>query len=189
MINLYQLLNIPPTATDEQILEALHHQPLEPKLTKAVHAWLLDPVVRERYNARLYTQEPDFFEQITPLWLYRPDHACLLGVLFLPIACYLHAFNWQALDNKEKAKQNHYVAIGFLFFILITLLIKIYLGIQIPTAFGLIWVFVWYYLLGKEQVIFIKDELDRQYQPKNIYLMIAITIVAFILWQIGNYIA
>ena len=189
MINLYQVLSIPPTATPEQILEALHQQPLEPKLNKAVHAWLLDPVVRERYNARLYAQEPAFFDTSAPLRLYPPDYACVLGMLFLPVACYVHAVNWQTLNNAEKAKQNQYVAIGFLFFILITLLIKIYMGIQIPTAFGLIWVFVWYYLLGKEQVIFIKDELDRQYQPKNIHLMIVITIVAFILWQIGNYIA
>lgn len=189
MINLYQILNLPPTATNEQILNALHHRTLEPKLNKAVHAWLLDPSVRERYDARLYSQEPEFFSATSLPYLYRPDVACVLGVVFLPMACYLHASNWQALKNPKKAKQNQYVGVGFLFFILALLLIKNHAGMQISTALGLIWVFVWYYLLGKEQVIHIKDELDGQYEPRDLRLMAVLAVLGLGLWQIGNYVA
>lgn len=209
MINLYQVLNLPPNATPEQILAALHHQSLEPKLNKAVHAWLLDPAVRVRYDTRLYAQEPTFFDAVIPssfdtatkttnttddtpplaahLTLYRPDHACVLGVLFLPCACYMHAVNWQALGNTEKAKQNQYVGGGFLLFILGMVLIKTYAGVHIPTTLGLIWVFVWYYLLGKEQVMFIKEEFDGQYQPKSTHVMGILTVVALMMWQVGNH--
>ncbi|MDO4897374.1 MAG: hypothetical protein Q3971_08435, partial [Moraxella sp.] len=150
MINLYDVLGLSPQAAPEQILDALQQHTLDPKLQKAVHAWLLDPEMRSRYDVRLKAQAPELFEALHEL--YHPNYASLLGLVFLPSACYLHAFNWQKLGNPKKAKQNHIIAVVFLVFMTLVTLIAVRLGIQIPIAIGLIWVFVWYYGLGKEQI-------------------------------------
>lgn len=179
MINLYALLNLTHEASSEQILGALHERTHEPKLQNAVQTWLLDPTARLEYDARLQADDPLFFStgKATPK-LYHPDYAGLLGVVFLPSACYLHALNWRKLGNFKKADHNLYMAVGFLVFMTFVILVAVRLGIQIPIAIGLIWVFVWYYGLGKEQVTFVQHDLDNQYTQKNWYEPILLTVIA-----------
>lgn len=63
MINLYQILNIPPHASISQIQAALQRTQagLDPKTIKAINEWLLVPDVRVRYDAKLRQEQPDFF--------------------------------------------------------------------------------------------------------------------------------
>lgn len=65
MVNLYQLLNLPPHADTAMIQAVLQHAQatgsLEPKVIKAVQEWLLKPDVRARYDAKLRQEQPEFF--------------------------------------------------------------------------------------------------------------------------------
>ena len=65
MVNLYQLLNLPPYADTAMIQAVLQHAQatgsLEPKVVKAVQEWLLKPDVRARYDAKLRQEQPEFF--------------------------------------------------------------------------------------------------------------------------------
>lgn len=70
MINLYQILNISPYATDAQIRVALQHYQnqtnADPKVVQATAQWLLTPDVRQRYDARLQAEQPAFFQAAKP---------------------------------------------------------------------------------------------------------------------------
>ena len=65
MVNLYQLLNLPPHADTAMIQAVLQHAQatgsLEPKVIRAVQEWLLKPDVRARYDAKLRQEQPEFF--------------------------------------------------------------------------------------------------------------------------------
>ena len=65
MVNLYQLLNLPPHADTAMIQAVLQHaqatSSLEPKVIRAVQEWLLKPDVRARYDAKLRQEQPEFF--------------------------------------------------------------------------------------------------------------------------------
>ena len=70
MVNLYQLLNIPPNADAAMIQAVLQHAQasgsLEPKVIKAAQEWLLKPDVRARYDAKLRQEYPEFFASVMP---------------------------------------------------------------------------------------------------------------------------
>ena len=65
MVNLYQLLNLPPHADTAMIQAVFQHAQatgsLEPKVIRAVQEWLLKPDVRARYDAKLRQEQPEFF--------------------------------------------------------------------------------------------------------------------------------
>lgn len=65
MINLYQILNIPPHTSKTQIQAALARYQQQPnadaKMVQAAHAWLLNDEVRPRYDDKLRAEFPDFF--------------------------------------------------------------------------------------------------------------------------------
>lgn len=65
MINLYQMLNLPPDATEAEIrdLVAQHGNEWNPKTLKAVEEWLLVAEVRVRYDAKLRQMQPEFFAE------------------------------------------------------------------------------------------------------------------------------
>ena len=70
MVNLYQLLNLPPHADAATIQTALQQAQttnrLEPKVIKAVQEWLLKPDIRARYDAKLRQEQPEFFIVVSP---------------------------------------------------------------------------------------------------------------------------
>lgn len=63
VVNVYQQLGIPFTATPEQIQRALRraaqNQTLEPNKLRRCRDWLLNPEVRAKYDARLLSENPD----------------------------------------------------------------------------------------------------------------------------------
>lgn len=65
MVNLYQILNISPHASNAQIQAALMRYQQQPnadaKIVQAAHVWLLNDEVRPRYDAKLRAEFPDFF--------------------------------------------------------------------------------------------------------------------------------
>lgn len=66
MINLYQILHLPPRASEADIRVALNNGErsghLDAKTAQAVREWLLKPEVRLRYDARLQMEQPEFFQ-------------------------------------------------------------------------------------------------------------------------------
>ncbi|ULJ69820.1 hypothetical protein MIS45_02985 [Wielerella bovis] len=202
MINLYQILNIPPHASVSQIQAALQRTQagLDPKTIKAVNEWLLVHDVRVRYDAKLRQEQPDFFMitestspqekpkivlsnsetendddymDLPPLW--NPKAAMWWSVFFnVVLGAVLHAKNWESLGEKELAKQNWiWAGIGAVFlFIVMVTGMKIGLGVQI----GL--VVAWYYALGKKQVLFFEEEFNNDYERKGWLKPILLTIIA-----------
>ena len=63
MINLYQRLNLPPTASRAEIEAALaqYRSELSTAEIRGVQEWLLVNEVRHRYDAKLRQEQPSFF--------------------------------------------------------------------------------------------------------------------------------
>lgn len=68
MINLYERLNILPTATEKEIQAAMkkaaQEQRMELEELKKCQQWLLNPEVRVKYNARLFAEHPEILAQL-----------------------------------------------------------------------------------------------------------------------------
>lgn len=64
MVNLYQVLGLPYSATNDQIRAVLEQKQatLDAKTVKAVTEWLLVDDVRTRYDAKLRQEQPEFFQ-------------------------------------------------------------------------------------------------------------------------------
>lgn len=204
MINLYQMLNIPPHSSTRDIQAALQNAQarLDPKIIKAVNEWLLSPDVRPRYDARLRQEQPDFFMptntaaapqpkpkivlsdnttqndddymDLPPLW--NPKAAMWWSLLLNAVfGMVLHAKNWEALDEKELAKQNWIWVAGaalITFIVVLTPSItnSMALGIQIGLIIG------WYQILGKKQVQFFEETFGDDYERNGWILPIILAI-------------
>ena len=66
MVNLYQILGLPYSATSDEIQAALERKQaaLNAKTVKAVTEWLLVDSVRTRYDAKLRQEQPEFFQSV-----------------------------------------------------------------------------------------------------------------------------
>lgn len=70
MINLYELLSLRPDASEAEIRAAVQALSgagaIDPKVTKAVHEWLLVESVRRRYDEKLRMEQPEWFAGLPP---------------------------------------------------------------------------------------------------------------------------
>ena len=181
MINLYQILNIPHYASAQDIQAALQRaqEGLDPKAIKAINEWLLVPDVRARYDAKLRQEQPDFFmthaettsNQVPTWW----------SVFFnVVLGAVLHAKNWEALGEKDLAKQN-WIWAGVGTGVVFALMLggeKIELVLQIGLQIGL--VVGWYHSTGNKQVEFFKKEFGEDYERKGWLVPIILTVLAII---------
>lgn len=186
-----------------------HAQTLDPKVIKAVNEWLLNPAVRPNYDAKLHAQEPLFFTPPQPIhhnqpspepsfnpyqspsydssadeyytpYLWNPNKATFIALIFVPVAIYMHALNWQELGEDELAQQSKTLAFIVLAIMFGLVIFEMTTGISLPNATGLIILFAWYFGLGKKQVAYVKDELGDEYERKTWLKPILISIGAFI---------
>lgn len=130
MINLYQILNVPPYANKGQIQTMLQHYQNsanpDPKVIKAVQDWLLVDDVRARYDERLRQAQPDFFQAAAPAhrtptpflmmmnqktWHWQKVPCCgiksskHLGVFLSPVlGSWLYALNYRELGDEAEAQ-------------------------------------------------------------------------------------
>ncbi|XXQ69192.1 hypothetical protein ACKLNO_04840 [Neisseriaceae bacterium B1] len=200
MVNLYQILHLSPQASETEIRFALQQMrsQLDSKTISAIEKWLLVPNVRTRYDEKLRETYPDFFrqperkvkqiqpeiveeveEELPPLW--NPSAACNWAIMFLPIAPVLHAQNWKALEEERLALYNWIWSV--VFFILMFIAITFdWLSKKIPFPFlyGLLPLILWYFLLGRKQIRFFKEELDNDYEKRGWSLPILLSIGIFI---------
>ncbi|MDK4680735.1 hypothetical protein QDY72_00175 [Kingella negevensis] len=66
MINLYQILQLSHNASPATI-QAVLNNAQNANAIKAVQEWLLVPDVRQRYNVKLKSEYPEFFQAATPI--------------------------------------------------------------------------------------------------------------------------
>ena len=95
--------------------------------------------------------------------LWNPNAAANWSLLFTPIlGAWLHAKNWEALEEPEAAKKSMlWVYAGFVF-----LLIILFLPDDVGGLPGLIFILAWYFTSAKKQVKYIKEK-SIEYQKKS----------------------
>ena len=187
MINLYQRLNLPLTASRAEIEAALaqYHSELSDAEIRGVQEWLLVNEVRYRYDAKLRQEQPSFFipsmqKQPAPAAtsdrgrrgyytpkLYNPTVAAVLGILLSPIiGAWLHAINWRELGNEDAARQNMYVVYGTIAFGILSTLLYFFAAIEIPIM-GWSIALGWFFSIGKNQIDFLRREAGNDYMRKK----------------------
>lgn len=186
MINLYQRLNLPPTASRAEIEAALaqYRSELSDAEIRGVQEWLLVNEVRYRYDAKLRQEQPSFFipsqKQPAPAAtsdrgrrgyytpkLYNPTVAAVLGILLSPIiGAWLHAINWRELGNEDAARQNMYVVYGTIAFGILSTLLYFFAAIEIPIM-GWSIALGWFFSMGKNQIDFLRREAGNDYMRKK----------------------
>lgn len=196
MINLYQILKISPHATDAQIRVALQrHQNqnhADPRVIQAVEQWLLVPQVRQKYDLKLRTQFPQFFQAAQPRpdnsfvviendddtdnmteyeyvpQLWQPTIAVVLGLIVSPmVGAWLHAQNWRELDNEKWFKWN----MNFLWTFVVATLVFAILKIVTNTEWvfigdAILWL-IWFVVVGKRQLDFVRNTLNNDYDQQS----------------------
>ena len=187
MINLYQRLNLPPTASRAEIEAALaqYRSELSNAEIRGVQEWLLVNEVRHRYDAKLRQEQPSFFipsqKQPAPAApshsryggyytpkLYNPTAAAVLGILLSPIiGAWLHAINWRELGNEDAARQNMYVVYGTFAFGILSMLLYFFAAIEIPIYTGSLIALGWFFSIGKNQIDFLRREAGNEYMRKK----------------------
>ena len=187
MINLYQRLNLPPTASRAEIEAALaqYRSELSDAEIRGVQEWLLVNEVRYRYDAKLRQEQPSFFipsqKQPAPAAtsdrgrrgyytpkLYNPTVAAVLGILLSPIiGAWLHAINWRELGNEDAARQNMYVVYGTFAFGILSMLLYFFAAIEIPIYTGSLIALGWFFSIGKNQIDFLRREAGNDYMRKK----------------------
>ncbi|MDK4683623.1 hypothetical protein [Kingella negevensis] len=207
MINLYQILKLSPNASPATIQAALENaqsaNAIDAKTAKAVQEWLLVPDVRQRYNAKLQSEFPEFFQaaepvakpkiaplseetadddeymDLPPLW---NPKAAMWWSIFSNVAfgAIIHAKNWQALGEDDLAKQNWIWAGASIavLFVIALIGLNVGLGIQI----GL--VIAWYQTLGKKQTEFFSNEFDNDYDKRSWWLAVFLLILGIIVFAV-----
>jgi hypothetical protein len=95
--------------------------------------------------------------------LWSPNAAANWSLLFTPIlGAWLHAKNWEALNEPEAAKKSMlWVYAGFVF-----LLVILFLPDDAGSLPGLIFILAWYFTSAKKQVKYIKEK-SIEYQKKS----------------------
>lgn len=200
MINLYQKLDILPTASEAEIQAALisKQAQLEPKIIQAIQAWLLVADVRVRYDAKLQEVYPEFFqidwlveneEEQSILQLWQPEIIMLLALIFSPIfGAWLVAMNWREIGEDADAQFNLYVVWGLIALALLMVLVSSVTGMVLSPLLSvilavLVWA-CWFGLLGREQLNFVRHELDNAYEYKSWLKPIIVLLIGILVYFI-----
>jgi len=95
--------------------------------------------------------------------LWNPNAAANWSLLFTPIlGAWLHAKNWEALSQWDKARKSMmWVYVGFAFFVGV-----IFLPDSVGTLPGFIFIIAWYFTIGKKQATYLRvNSIKYQKRP------------------------
>lgn len=113
--------------------------------------------------------------ETTTISLWNPNAAANWSLLFSPVfGAWLHAKNWYALGDVKKAKQSMYWVYGGI----AVFLLAIMLSDKIGRAMGIGYLFGWYFSSAKQQVKYVKENLNNVYQKKGWAKPIGIAVVS-----------
>lgn len=200
MVNLYELLSLPPDASAMQIRAALNALEqtgrIDGKEARAVREWLLVPEVRTRYDARLRSEQPDFFAPPQPVSsealpadgqkryrirpkgaaprqtsaagpaLWNPKAVAIWALLLSPLFAWLHAENWEALGEPEKARRNRWFVFAVVGVALGGTLLSLLGGIRIPLYASLLLWLGWFVTMGREQIEWVRNRFGDDYERR-----------------------
>lgn len=111
--------------------------------------------------------------------LWNPNATAMWSIIFTPIfSAYLQMKNWQELGCPEEAKQSKiWIGITIPITIFLILLLE---NSSIPNAPGWIVLLVWYFVNGKKQITFVKENTNNNYKKKGWFIPIIIAIPTMI---------
>jgi hypothetical protein len=113
---------------------------------------------RQEYNSHASTSPPTS----DPPGLWNPNAAVLLSVLFSPaFGAFLHARNADALGRVNEAEANRMFFYLWIVYFGVTLT-----PIPIPHGIAIGLLLVWYLILGRNQVAYVKEKWGDGYKRK-----------------------
>ncbi|QMT30996.1 hypothetical protein [Alysiella filiformis] len=207
MINLYQILNVPPYANKGQIQTMLQHYQNsanpDPKVIKAVQDWLLVDDVRARYDERLRQAQPDFFQAAAPAhrtptpishddepedvalaespMLWNPKAASIWAFFLSPVlGSWLYALNYRELGDEAEAQKHMKVVWGLLVLYVVFMLITILTGFNFPLIISLLIWFAWYFGIAQQHINEIQNEFGDDYERRPWLKPIGLTVLAYV---------
>lgn len=111
--------------------------------------------------------------------LYNPKAVAVWSFILTPLlGAWLHAKNWKALGEDDLARQNLIALWLMIAWFIITTLMDMMAGIEIPmTMYGLVPSVAWYFALGKQQITAFKEYLDDDYPRKSLWVAIPLGVI------------
>lgn len=105
--------------------------------------------------------------------IWNPNAASSWSLAFTPaFGSYLHALNWRALGEEQRAN----AAMRWFYFSLFMVVISTLIAIGTDDAeraqstsriLALLYVFIWYFSAGKSQARYVKEKFDDRYQRRS----------------------
>ena len=104
--------------------------------------------------------------------LWNPTAAANWCIIFTPIfSAFLHARNWEALGDPERAKSNWHwmwISIAFILFTMVSVFLPESRALDYVIRVGGVGIIAgWYFAIGKPQIKYVKQQLGGQYTKKG----------------------
>lgn len=210
MINLYQILNISPYATEAQIRTAIQNYKNQsnanPKVIQAATQWLLITDVRQRYDARLQTEFPQIFQTAQPHFdnrsphpnnnlnniskdkyaddiprLWNPKAAAIWSFFLSPVlGVWLHAQNWRELGDENLYKRSINLMWILVAIVFVLIISQITAGVNVGLAANVAMWSAWFFGMGKKQIDAVSSELGGNYDRKPWFKVLMITALLYV---------
>lgn len=125
--------------------------------------------------------EPDMDESAEPLQLWNPNAAANWSLLFSPaFGAWVHAKNWQALNRSDKAR----TSMVWAYLGLALLGVAIFVPDRTARSISIGFLVGWYFSSAREQVKYVKGELNGIYQKRGWGKPLGLALLALIAYAI-----
>lgn len=172
------------------------------KIINRAYEILSDPTLRQEHDEWIENQErlgagatfepkpaEDFetgpvneAKQEDPIRLWNPSAAANWSLLFSPIfGAWLHAKNWSALGEPDKARHS----MRWVYACAVIVLVAIFLPEKVSRALGLPLLLAWYFSSGKSQIKEVKNRFGKVYLRKGWAKPLGIGFVSFFAFIFG----
>lgn len=220
MINLYQILNLPIDATTVEINTALRQyqqNPLHnPKIITATQQWLLVASTRQRYNHRLRTAYPDFFDDseydieeihdedeyetesqceydffdtYTPK-LWSPTGIVVAAALISPVfGAILTTLNWRELGRYDLAQRDWSLAKKMILPHFVAVVLTVVSGVKSLMLLCPILMTAawWFQWQGNQQWQFVHDQMNAQFVTKSWKLPLGLAAAGYFAYLVAAF--
>lgn len=120
--------------------------------------------------------------------IWNPNAASNWSIIFTPaFGSYLHALNWRALGEEERAKSSitwFYASLGMLaVYILMGLIIQDGKAAHDAVrGLGLLYLIIWYFSAGRSQAKYVKSRYGAKYSRRSWGKPLLIALAAFVVY-------
>jgi hypothetical protein len=110
--------------------------------------------------------------------LWNPNAATMWSLVFTPLfGAWIHAKNWTALGDNEKVAKSMYWAYGAIAILVLNLFTT-----KGVAWLSLVYLLVWNFILGKQQIKYVKEKYGDTYDKKSWVKPIGIGVGAFLVY-------